>query len=157
MNHPRSRRFFSATVATMALAAAMPLAAMASHGDAGRAHLRPAAVQQPIFVLGREGGNIRPLKVSIAGDGTVTVSGMATSTQLHLSGDALNGLLKLANAEGFFAMPAQMVGHGLPDIAGRYITIHTSSMTKSVHVRFVRNAAFDQLYAVLLAAAGVAM
>ena len=73
----------------------------------------------------------------------------------HVSKDALNGLLALAKAEGFFTMPARMIGHGLPDVGGRFITMHTASGVKSVHVRFVRNAAFDQLYAVLMAAEGI--
>jgi hypothetical protein len=61
----------------------------------------------------------------------------------------------LAKAEGFFTMPARMIGHGLPDVAGRFITIYTASGVKSVHVRFVHNAAFDQFYAVLMAMAGI--
>jgi hypothetical protein len=63
-------------------------------------------------------------------------------------------LLTLARAEGFSALPTQIVGHGLPDVGGRFIRIHTAHSTKAVHVRFVRVAAFDQLYAVLLAVAG---
>jgi hypothetical protein len=50
-----------------------------------------------------------------------------------------------------------MIGHGLPDVGGRFVTIYTASGVKSVHVRFVRNAAFDQLYAVLMATAGIYM
>ena len=51
-------------------------------------------------------------------------------------------------------MPGQIVGHGLPDVSGRFIGIRTASGTKTVHVRFVHAAAFDQLYAVLLAVTG---
>jgi hypothetical protein len=40
-------------------------------------------------------------------------------------------------------------------VGGRFIRIHTAHGTKTVHVRFVRVAAFDQLYAVLLAVAGI--
>jgi hypothetical protein len=125
--------------------------------SATRAHARPAALSQRLIVLGTEGGNIRPLTVSIGGDGTVTVTGPVTrpTPASHLSKDALNGLLALAKAEGFFTMPARTIGHGLPDVGGRFITIHTASGIKSVHVRFVRKAAFDQLYAVLMATAGI--
>jgi hypothetical protein len=132
---------------------------MANHGGAARAQAQPAALSQPLIVLGREGGNIRPLTVTIARDGTVTVTGPVTapSPAPHLSKDALSGLLALAKAEGFFTMPTRMIGHGLPDVAGRFITIYMASGVKSVHVRFVRNAAFDQLYAVLMATAGIYM
>ena len=159
MDHPRRRRFMAPLVAATVLVASMPLSAMASHGGAARAQARPAALSPRLIVLGREGGNIRPLTVSISGDGTVTVTGAVTTPTPapHLSKDALSGLLALAKAEGFFTMPARMIGHGLPDVGGRFITIHTASGVKSVHVRFVRNAAFDQLYAVLMATAGIYM
>jgi hypothetical protein len=122
-----------------------------------RVHTQRNAAPQAAFVFGREGGNIRPYSVTISTDGTVTARGPVSTTTRHLSDptDVLAGLMKLARAERFFAMPGQIVGHGLPDVSGRFITIHTASATKTVHVRFVRDAAFDQLYAVLMAVAGV--
>jgi hypothetical protein len=97
------------------------------------------------------------LTVTIDANGTVKVSYTVAGAPANarLSQDAVDGLLKLATAEGFFAMPARIVGHGLPDIGGRFITIHTATATKTVSVRFVRNAAFDQLFAVLSAVTGV--
>jgi len=125
----------------------------------------PAAVSAPppraaapltLFAFGREGGNIRPLTVTIDATGLVTATTGTATSPPHLTTDALDGLLTLARAEGFFALPSRIVGHGLPDVAGRFITIHTATTTKTVHVRFAPNAAFDQLYAVLAAASGVA-
>src|ERR671932_227896 len=106
VDHPRRPRFMAPLVAATVLVASMPLSAMASPGGAPRAQARPAALSPRLIVLGREGGNIRPLTVSIGGDGTVRVIGPVTSPipAPHLSKDALNGLLALAKAEGFFTM-----------------------------------------------------
>lgn len=135
----------------LVLAAALPMAALASHGAAHQ----PAALHQPAFVAGREGGNIRPSTVTIYNDGTVSVSGAgAGSNHPQLSKDALDDLMKLARAEGFFTLSARIIGHGLPDVGDRYTTIHSAGGVKTVHVRFVQNAAFNQLYAVLMAVAG---
>ena len=118
---------------------------------------RPGA-SAPLFALGVEGGNILPYSVTIGANGVVTVTGRSTAGQRpRLSPNALAGLLKLARAEGFFTMPAQIVGHGLPDVAGTYISIHSPGATRTVHERFAHNAGYDQLYAVLMAVAGVAM
>ena len=137
--------------------------ALPAHTDAlpAHAHALPAhahALPAPfLFAFGREGGNIRPLTVTIGTTGTVTMSAAAGGGRPpgQLSPDALDGLLLLAKAERFFALPAHIVGHGLPDVSSRFISIQTQRGVKTVQVRFVRNAAFEQLYAVLAAAAGV--
>ncbi len=127
-----------------------------AHMDAipAHAHARPAPF---LFAFGRDGGNIRPLTVTIGTTGTVTMSAAAGGGRPpgQLSPDALDGLLLLAKAERFFALPAHIVGHGLPDVSSQFISIQTQRGVKTVQVRFVRNAAFEQLYAVLAAAAGV--
>jgi hypothetical protein len=148
MIHRRLSRSVGA-LAMLALTVALPIAALASHGAAP--HAGPAAAT-PEFVFGREGGNIRPLTVTIYSDGTVN-NGSGTAATFQLSPQALAGLLKLAQAEGFYKLPPRIIGHGLPDIGGRFITITTAYGSKTVHVRFVKNAAFDQLYAVLSAVA----
>ncbi len=154
MTHLLSRRMVRAVVAAGVLGGGLLGAGSAA---AVSAHAPRAAATHTLFSFGREGGNIRPLMVSIDDMGLVTViPSDATATRPHLAADALAGLLTLARAEGFFKLPPQIVGHGLPDAGGRFITIHTAAMTKTVHVRFVRDAAFDQLYAVLAAATGVA-
>lgn len=126
------------------------------HTDAllAHAHTLPAPF---VFAFGRDGGNMRPLMVTIGMTGTVSMSAAAGGGRPlgPLSPDALDGLLLLAKAERFFALPTHIVGHGLPDVSSRFISIQTRRGVKTVQVRFVRNAAFDQLYAVLAAVAGV--
>lgn len=138
----------------LALAVAGPLTARVSDAHGATRAASPAPI---IFTFGRQGGNIRPLTVTIDSTGAVKTSAPAggPAATVHLSPDALDGVMKLARAEGFFTMPAQMIGHGLPDIGGRFITIRTAGITKTVSVRFVHNAAFDQLFAVLSAVSGI--
>jgi hypothetical protein len=154
MSTRRSIRFWCHSLAVVAVVSALSVDATPRMGHAQA--LRPAP-PQATFVFGREGGNIRPYTVTIYTDGTVTASGPVSPTPRHLTAaaDTIAGLLTLARAEGFFALPTQIVGHGLPDVGGRFIRIQTAHGTKTVHVRFVRVAAFDQLYAVLLAVAGM--
>ncbi len=109
------------------------------------------------FVFGREGGNIRPFSVTISATGAITATGAAHVTQTRLSADALDGLRTLVKAEGFQTMPALITGtHMMPDIAAEYITITSGTSTKEVRLQSGNNAAFAQLYAVLMAVAGVA-
>jgi hypothetical protein len=77
----------------------------------GAALLEHPAPPQATFVFGREGGNIRPYTVAIYTDGTVTASGPVSPTPRHLTeaADTIAGLLTLARAEGFFALPTQSV------------------------------------------------
>jgi hypothetical protein len=156
MSLRRYSRCCAPCIGVVALACALPLRAHVSHGSV-RGHPQRHVAPQAAFIFGREGGNIRPYTVTILTDGTVTASGLAHTAIRHLSDptDAIAGLMKLARAERFWAMPAQIVGYGLPDVSGRFISIHTAGGTKTVHVRFVHVATFDQLYAVLLAVAGV--
>ncbi len=156
MNHRRFVHMVAAPLAVVALAAA-PFTALASHTVASHAVSTAGHAPRAVFVFGREGGNIRPLSVTIDDSGAVMgglTSGTAAAPRL-ISKDAVDGLLKLATAEGFFKLPTQMIGHGLPDIGGRFITVHMGSTTHTVHLRFVQNAAFDQLYAVLSAVANI--
>ncbi len=149
VTHRPLTRSLGAALGALALTIALPVAALASHGAAPPA--RPSAAT-PEFVFGREGGNIRPLTVTIYSDGTVNNS-IGTTPKFQLAPEALAGLLKLTQAEGFYRLPSRIIGHGLPDIGGRFITVTTAAGSKTVHVRFVKNAAFDQLYAVLSAVA----
>lgn len=76
---------------------------------------------------------------------------------LRLSTDTLNGLLRLAEAEKFFAMPPTL-GGGEPvtDGGSTMITIHTTTQSKTViELRPTRNPHFDQLVAVLRAVASL--
>lgn len=154
MAHHLSRRMVRVAIAAGVLGCGFPFGA----GSVTASSVpHPHAAAHTLFSFGREGGNIRPLTVTIDDIDAVTITPSDTNTtRPHLSADALAGLLALARAEGFFKLPPQIVGHGLPDAGGRFITVHTPATMKTVHVRFVRDAAFDQLYAVLTAVAGVA-
>ena len=92
--------------------------------------------------------------VTIDATGAVAISapGRPSPSSVHLSPDALDGLRALAAAEGFAAMALRQIGRGLPDVGGRFVGIRTGGALKVVYVRYVRNRAFDQLYAVLNAA-----
>lgn len=135
-----------------ALAAALPAAALASQGGARHNPRSTVALSRSLFVFGREGGNIRPYSYTISANGQVM--GGLSGAHIQLSSDTLSGLVKLARAEGFFALPNTIVGHGLPDIAGHFITINTATGAKTVHEHLAHNASFDQLYAVLSAVVG---
>jgi len=121
---------------------ALPLCAAYAHAAS-----HGVASPSPIVVtFGREGGNMLPLRVTIDATGAVAISapGRTTPSSVHLSPDALDGLRTLATAEGFAAMPLRQIGHGLPDVGGRYVGIRTGSALTVVHVRYVHNRAFDQ-------------
>ncbi|GAC1396971.1 MAG: hypothetical protein NVSMB65_16060 [Chloroflexota bacterium] len=118
-----------------------------------------ARAATPAFVFGREGGNIRPFVVTIDAGGVVTVTGGIRVLVPHaqLTPDALDGLRKLASAEGFPAMPARIDGLRVnPDVGALYIAMSGKAGVKKVRVHGVRNPAFAQLFDVLLAAAGLA-
>ncbi len=143
--------FWGAALAVGGLTSIAPLAA--------HAHAAPhrVAVPSPVLVtFGREGGNMLPLHVTIDAIGSVAIATPGrTPPPVRLSPDALDGLRTLAAAEGFAAMPPRQIGRGLPDVGGRFIGVRTGGVLKVVHVRYVRNRAFDQLYAVLSAAVGL--
>jgi hypothetical protein len=113
----------------------------------------------PVFVIGQEGGRTQPMVVTIYDTGAVAVtSGKPAHTwrpRGHLSQDARDGLMKLAQAEGFFTLPSTITAAGPAKSTTRYISILSGTIVTRVTVRLARNRAFDQLYAVLLAAADV--
>jgi hypothetical protein len=148
----RNKSFIRSTLLALTLGIVAPLAAQAHPVS-----YRPSLTVPALFVVGREGGNIRPFTVAIAADGTVTTTGAIQPSNSHvkLGSDTLKGLLKLARAERFFALPDTITGAGvLPDVASLYIAIHTGNTSKTVREHGGHSAAFSQLYAVLMAAAG---
>ena len=106
MSLRRYSRCCGPCIGVVALAAALPLGAHASHGSV-REYPQRHAAPQAAFVFGREGGNIRPYTVTILTDGTVTASGPVHTATKHLSDptDAIAGLTKLARSERFWALP----------------------------------------------------
>jgi len=158
MRHGHGWYLGQAALMACVLVAVGSSARAASRGAAPPA--RPRTVPTSILItFGREGGNMLPLRVTIDAAGTVAVATSAPTNvgrpPVHLSQDALNGLFRLSVAEGFPAMPVRIIGHGLPDIGGRFIGMRIGGALKTVHVRFVRDRAFDELYAVLSATAGL--
>jgi hypothetical protein len=107
-----------------------------------------------------------PFTVTINPYGQVTVEGhvRAQFAKLTLPKDCLGGLLKLAEAEDFFDMPDRIDRHSIiPDVDWLFISIQVQSTrsgsmkNKTVELHTARNDPFDQLFAGLMAAAGVEM
>ena len=136
----------------LVLAVALPVSISAAQPSAGRASGHSGAA----FAFGRTGGNIEPFTVTIARDGSISSSGAAPANLApHASLDAVDGLLKLARTEGFYALPSLVLCQGeLPDFAGQFVTIKTGTSSKKVTVRGSCRVGFTQLYAVVSAVAG---
>jgi len=110
-----------------------------------------------IVTFGIKGGNILPWKAVFKYGGSVKVIGRS-KTRTHLTDpeNTLNGIITLANAEGFFSMPSTTNCTGtLPDVASTYIAIKTTSGTKRVQVHGGCVPKFTQLADVLFQLAGV--
>jgi hypothetical protein len=139
----------SALLAAATVALAVPLAVLA--GGSGKRQAPPR------FVFGRTGGSIAPAKVSIGRDGRVTTLGAVKATLTQASLPLRNGLAKLAQAEGFFSMPAFTACPGVnPDIASSFVTVAVGTKSRTVTVHGSCRAAFEELYAVLAASTGAA-
>jgi hypothetical protein len=111
----------------------------------------------PSIAFGRKGGNIRPMRISIYGDGTVAyVGGSPLSTTFSMLPEAVLGLQRLAQAEGFNAWPKVIKSTRLfPDVASLFITIRAgcSPATKTVTLQSgSESPAFTELFDTLLAA-----
>jgi hypothetical protein len=69
---------------------------------------------------------------------------------IQIRGDALDGVLKLAEAEGFFQMPARKVGPApASEASTSCITIMTTEATKRACILAAQVPSFNQLWAVL--------
>jgi hypothetical protein len=137
----------------------LPLTVFAAHRYTIGKHHIELAPNMPVIIFGRENGNIRPFTVTITSSGQVTVNGTIHVVNAHptLNTDVLKGLIKLAEAEGFFTMPNFIGSHSAAtsDIASLYITINTTAGSKTVVLHAAHNAQFNQLFAVLMAVAGI--
>jgi hypothetical protein len=114
----------------------------------------------PAISFGRTGGNIRPLTVLVYGDGTVAYQGSAQgSPGYSVRPDAVLGLQRLAQAEGFATWPAKFKSsHFFPDSATLFVTIRAgcSTATKTVKMQPGANQPqFIELWDTLLAASGL--
>jgi hypothetical protein len=123
-----------------------------------RARGQLAKSAPPTFAFGRAGGNIVPFRITIGKDGRVSSTGPIRATAPAASVALRNGLARLAKAEGFFAMAADIpCGPTNPDIAGRFVTVTAYGKTRTVFARCASFQAFEELYAVLAASTGVTL
>lgn len=161
MNRPVRSLVLAATVALVGMTPAVSYAGSSHVTSSSRAqvthHLPAGSSSAKVFSFGVKGGSLRPWSVVLALDGSVTATGITATTQsLASPQDTLNGLLALADAEGFFALSKQIgcPGGGNPDVSARTIAISTSTGTKRVSVFGTCKTQFNQLYAVLQQVAG---
>lgn len=161
MSLRRWGRIIGPLLVTMLLLSAIPGSTLAAQRAGTQVGLRAAVSPQIIFTFGKRGDNLRPLALTI--DDTGRIAGFYTPEgrpgaplhpQVRLSQDVVAGLLKLAQAEGFFTMP-RLIGRATIGSSARFITVHTTANERTVMAWTAQNAAFNQLYAVLLAVSGV--
>jgi hypothetical protein len=114
-----------------------------------------------VFIFGRTGGFIPPYRVTIRAGGTVTLQTPA-ATSAHLPGgtapistQALLGLLRMAEANGFFSLPRRIQGRRMIHAPSYSITVATASARRTVTEVGQSNDRFFRLYDALRKAAGV--
>ncbi|HWE62755.1 MAG TPA: hypothetical protein VHB98_13660, partial [Chloroflexota bacterium] len=110
----------------------------------------------PVFIFGHMGGNIRPTRIAIYSDGTITYQGgRPLSTSYHIRPAAVLGLERLAQAEGVSTMPSLIKApHWLPDFGTNYITVRAGCSAKVTTIRAQGSVSggFSELYYTLAAA-----
>ncbi len=155
-----ARRFLARMSMASALILTLTSASWSGRGNAATVPaLRTAAPDPAVFVFGQQGDPQHPLTITIDDAGVVVATSgrppRRWAPRGRLSQDALTGLVKLALAEGFVTMSGTIPTTRLGVARGRFISLVTPTVRKRVVVGTIRNVAFDQLYAVLLAAADV--
>ncbi|MDQ2744775.1 MAG: hypothetical protein M3Z66_21120 [Chloroflexota bacterium] len=147
----------------MLLALALPFNALASPNVAAGHKRYPVHLKssygRATITFGIEGGNMRPWSVTFNYNGSIVGNDYRKPTNTHLYDpkNSMNGLQKLADAEGFGAMPAtQQCTRVLPDVASRFVTISTAAAQQKVSVRGFCNTRFNELWAVLASTTGFA-
>jgi len=149
--------------AALLLALALPFTALASPNVAAGHKRHPVHLKssygQAAITFGIEGGNMRPWSMTVNYNGSIVGNDYRKPTNTHLYDpkNSMNGLQKMADAEGFGAMPGmRQCGKALPDVASRFVTISTAAGTHGVSVHGPCNRQFNELWAVLASAAGFA-
>ena len=138
------------------LCAGPGLASAQGCGAVGQHHLR-SGPGQVAFEIRRTGGLFPPAIVTIYGGGRVVGQEVRLADpHLQLGRDALRGLLRLAEAESFFRMPANILcSTRETDLRTISISIRTTTQAKTVSLLSVcKSPRFLELYAVLLAVTG---
>lgn len=126
-------------------------------GYIGKHHLRQAP-SRPAFVFGNYGGLALSLTTTITNGGIVTERSPHVRRRFRVPLNTPRGLLKLAEALGFFSMapfPSCSTQSPAPrgDTTTDFITIHTTTGVTRVDSLGGCNAAFAQLFDVLKAVA----
>lgn len=147
----------SLPVFTMMFALAIPMtiasgitASASAQGSSPICIYRSGQVQGSVIQFGQEGGNIKPFAVKIDASGTVTGDAPNGIKSDRLSPSTVQALIKLARAEHFWSMPELTGGNTNPDVAARFITIHSLCATHHVVMRRgVNEWQFAELYSTL--------
>jgi hypothetical protein len=116
-------------------------------------HHVPLNSSAPVVVFGGQPVvPMHPFSISLYTDGRVVTQGPAPTTKSSVSLD-LRAVLKLAEAEGFFSMPADLTGtEPNVDNGPKFITINTASGSRTVKLEpNSGNTNFIQLYTTLMA------
>lgn len=127
-------------------------------GYIGKHHLR-LAPSAAAFLFGSRGGFARNVSITITNGNGVTVHTVAGTRRFQVPPNTAVGLLKLAEAVGFFSMGFQAPCSGgrggteRPSVA--YITINTTSGSTTVESLGECNPRFAQLFDVLRAVARI--
>lgn len=116
----------------------------------------------PAIAYGRKGGNILPFRVSVYGDGILRYQGAAhpVVASYAIRPTAVQGLSRLAGAEGFWGMPDLIAATRLfPDSGSLYITVRSGcygTSTRTVTLQGgAQDPAFQELFDTLTAASGL--
>jgi hypothetical protein len=108
------------------------------------------------YEFGRSGGSIIPFSVTIAVDGTVSVSGPVRVSVQRISPAGMVRLVAALRQQRFWGLPATTRCEGtLPDIAAEFITVHTGTATHSVLVHGDCVTRFNALYDAITRAVGL--
>jgi hypothetical protein len=152
-------RIWLAVVAGALLWPGMGQVEAATHHRGAASHHLQLGHHTPVFIYALSGGFSRggSFRVTIYGDGRVRLKKQVATSPLRLSNaniqirsDALNGVLKLAEAERFFQMPARKIGpNPASEASTSCITIVTAEATKRACILAAHVPAFNELWAVL--------
>jgi len=147
------KRFFAGrilAVCFLLMLVLLPSTASARRVTIGLRHL-PRSPNAAAIVFG--GSPIIPVSfsVTIYPNGEVRkTGGFGPPVKVLISTQTVGAMLKLAEADGFFSLPATLPAGPNVDNGPTFITIHTTTGTKRVtHEPHAKASAFDELWAVL--------
>jgi hypothetical protein len=163
MNRQRLSRM-SMAAAFAVLLVALPLGVFAGHAATKKTGCttRKTSTKHVLvsngtaIAFGSVGGNMQPWTVTFNADGTVTAKGWVKPRNNKLMNPAstLQGFETLAQGIGFYSMPGLTNCTGtLPDISSRYVTMTTTTGSRTVRFHGGCGGEFNQLWSALANAA----